>query len=441
MTKRLVKLSVATALGLVTMTTASSAVELDTLVIYSQGAADKYDGDVETRINHLVEETNKIYKDSGLDVTMNVVKIQQYDMDDSARSNTILGNIRKDATIAKLRNDVGADNVVMMRPYAHDGMCGIAYQNNYLRDPNATWVQKYMYAHVTIGCGGYVTAHEVGHNSGLGHSEKQGSTGAYSYARGHGVQDTFTTVMAYSGVYNGKKVYKYSSPLLECTNGLPCGIAEGEDKEADAVKALKQTLPLMENFRVHIDVADNNNTDDNNGTTDGADKLATALKAYNDQKTVVSDNINKLKELRATSRELRADFLDVRDEYMKIRADFLAVRAELKAILSDYRDVVVVYRQARADYKAKKISREEFLDARANLIDIIDEYRTFRSEEYLPVRDELRTFRAEELKPAYAEYKTSVIATRAFYNDVYKPSKVKLAELRKAYLDLKKVNG
>jgi len=440
MTKRLVKLSVATALGLATMTTASLAVELDTLVIYSQGAADKYNGDVETRIDHLIETTNKIYKDSGLDVTMNAVKVQQYDMNDSARSGTVLGEIRTDPTIAKLRNEVGADNVVMMRPYAHDGVCGIAYQNNYLRDPNATWVEKYMYAHVTIGCGGYVTAHEVGHNSGLGHSEKQGSTGAYKYARGHGVQDTFTTVMAYSGVYNGKKVYKYSSPLLECTNGLPCGIAEGEDKEADAVKALKQTLPLIEKFRAHIDNPDNNNTD-NNGTTDGADKLAAALKAYNDQKTVVSDNLNKLKELRATSKELRADFLDVRDEYMEIRADFLDVRAELKKILSDYRDAVTTYKQAKVDYKNKKITKKAFLDARANLIDIRDEYKTFRSEEYLPALNELKTFRAEELKPLYDDYKKAISVTKTFYKYVYQLSKVKLDELKKAYLELKKANG
>lgn len=288
-----------------------------------------------------------------------------------------------------------------------------------------------MYAHVTIGCGGYVTAHEVGHNSGLGHSEKQGSTGAYTYARGHGVQDTFTTVMAYSGVYNGKKIYKYSSPLLECSNGLPCGIAEGEDKEADAVKALKQTLPLMEKFRAHID------NPDNNGTTDNGDKLAEALKAYNDQKIVVADNLKKLKELRATAKELRTEFIDVRSEYMNIRASFLEVRVELKAIISDYRGLITTYRQARADYRAKRISREEFLAARAELLDIRDEYRTFRSEEYLPARAELRAFRAEELKPAYADYRDAVLATRAFYNDVYKPSKVKLEELKKAYLALK----
>ena len=431
MTRRLVKLSVATALGLATMTTASLAVELDTLVIYSQGAADMYNGDVETRIEHLIETTNKIYKDSGLDVTMNAVKVQQYDMNDSVRSKTVLREITSDQTIAKLRNDVGADNVVMMRPYAHDGLCGIAYRNDSLSNPRAVGIDNLMYAHVTIGCGGYVVAHEFGHNAGLGHSAKQGSTGAYSYARGHGVQDTFTTVMAYSGVYNGKKVYKYSSPDLECTNGLPCGIAEGEDKEADAVKALKQTLPLIEKFRAHIDKPDEN------GTTDNGDKLAKALKAYNDQKTVVANNLKKLKELRVTAKGLRANLLDVRDRYKKVNADFTEVRSELKSILADYRDASTAYKQARADYKDKKITKEALLATRAKYSDAKYDYQTFRSEQYIPASNELKRFRAEELKPISTDYKEAVTATKRFFSDVYQPSKTKLDELEKAYLALK----
>ena len=435
MGEKLVKLSFATVLGLATISTASLAIELDTLVIYSQGVSDKYSGDVETRVEHLIETTNKIYKDSGLNVTMNAVKIQQYDMNDSAKTGTVLKTILNDKTIAELRNKVGADNVVIMRPYAHDGLCGLAYQNNYLNDPEATWVEKYMYAHVTIDCGGYVVAHEVGHNSGLGHSEKQGSIGAYSYARGYGVEDTFTTIMAYSGTYNGKKVYKYSSPLLECTDdGLPCGVEEGETNEADAVKALKQTLPLIEKFRVHIDTRDNNITNtDNNETTD---KLAIALKAYNKQKAVVLENLQKLKELQTNAKELRSSFIDVRNEYKKIRAEFSKVRIEIEGILADYHDALSYYRQAKSDYKNNQITKEAFLKTREDLIRVIDKFKSFRLEKYTPVRNKLREFIDSKLKPAYTAYKEAVLETRTFYNDVYQPSKIKLDELKKAYLEL-----
>lgn len=456
MRKRLVNLSVAATLGLVTVTTGALAVnevvELDTLVLYSQGASDKYGGDAETRINHLIETTNKIYADSGLNVKLNAVKIQQYEMDDSATSGSVLGTIRADTKVAEIRNAVGADNVVMYRPYAGDGACGMAYQNNYLRDPNATWVEKYMYAHVTINCGGYVTAHEVGHNSGLGHSEKQGSTGAYTYARGHGVQDNFTTVMAYSGVYRGSKIYKYSSPALEC-NGLPCGIEEGEEKSADAVKALKQTLPLIEKFRVHIDIPDNNNTDDNNtddndntddnnGTVDsGADKLATALKAYNEQKDKVLEDKTKLTELKAVINEKKEAYLATRTEYNNQRKALSEKRTEYRKLISDYRTVVTKYRTARTDYRAERITKEAFLAVKAELIVARDVYKNYYTNTYKPAYTALKTYRTTVKTEAYSEYKEAYTAYRAFYTDTYRVDVTKLRELRKAYLELKKVYG
>ena len=456
MRKRLINLSVAATLGLVTVTTGALAVnevvELDTLVLYSQGASDKYGGDAETRINHLIETTNKIYADSGLNVKLNAVKIQQYEMDDSATSGSVLGTIRADTKVAEIRNAVGADNVVMYRPYAGDGACGMAYQNNYLRDPNATWVEKYMYAHVTINCGGYVTAHEVGHNSGLGHSEKQGSTGAYTYARGHGVQDNFTTVMAYSGVYRGSKIYKYSSPALEC-NGLPCGIEEGEEKSADAVKALKQTLPLIEKFRVHIDIPDNNNTDDNNtddndntddnnGTVDsGADKLATALKAYNEQKDKVLEDKTKLTELKAVINEKKEAYLATRTEYNNQRKALSEKRTEYRKLISDYRTVVTKYRTARTDYRAERITKEAFLAVKAELIVARDVYKNYYTNTYKTAYTALKTYRTTVKTEAYSEYKEAYTAYRAFYTDTYRVDVTKLRELRKAYLELKKVYG
>jgi len=437
------KLSMVAILALLGVSTSVFAVadaptKLDTLILYSQGAADEYDGDVETRVNHLIATTNKIYEDSGLNVELNTVKIQQYPMDDAATTSTVLSEIRKDANVTAIRNAVGADTVVMYRPYAHDGLCGLAYQNNYLSNPDATWVEKYMFAHVTIDCGGYVTAHEVGHNTGLGHSAAQGSTGAYEYARGHGVQDTFTTVMAYSGVYNGKKIYKYSSPTLDC-NGLPCGIEEGEENAADAVKALRQTLPLVEKFRAHMDT--NDTTDDNGTIDDGGQKLADALKAYEAQKAKVAELKVQRAELRTVRNEKRQDYIDLRTEYKTQRTAYQTKRTAYKELRASYKEVLTRYKQARTNYRSKTITREQFLAVRAELQASRERYKTYYNDTLKPAYTAVKAYNTDVLKPAYAVYREAVTNYKNFNTESYRPALTELKALKKAYLELKKVYG
>jgi len=462
-------LSLATIAGLVTLSSSllvadNNLITLDTLIVYSQGSVDKYDGDAETRINHLITTTNKIYQDSGLNVKLNPVKIQSYPMDDEASSGTVLSAIREDAEITKIRNAVGADHVVIYRPYAGDGACGLAYQNNYLNDPNATWVEKYAFAHISIDCGAYVTAHEVGHNTGLGHSAKQGSTGAYEYARGHGVQDTFTTIMAYSGVYNGTKIYKYSSPTLDC-NGQPCGIEEGEEDSADAVKALFQTLPLVANFREHIIIddgndnnnKDNNNSDngnnndnndnsdngddgdDNNGTVDdSAKKLAVAFKAYNDQKIVVDKDREDLNKLKTIAKEKQDILKELRVEYKKQRTEYKEIQTKYKNLKQAYKVVITEYKQARKDYQAEKITKEQLNRVKAELDSAKDSYKAYYNDILLPTYTSIKAFRKNTIQPAIDEYKEARTTYKTFYTDVYKTDRAKLKELRKTYLQLKK---
>jgi hypothetical protein len=462
-------LSLATIVGLATLSSSLFAVEstsvtLDTLIIYSQGAETLYNGDVETRINYLVESTNKIYKDSGLNVTLNPVKIQQYQMDDTATSGTVLSDIRQDSEIQRIRDEVGADNVVIYRPYANDGACGLAYQNNYLNDPSATWVEAYAYAHISIDCGGYVTAHEVGHNTGLGHSSAQGSVGAYEYARGHGVQDNFTTIMAYETSYNGAKINKYSSPSLDC-NGLPCGIEEGETNAADAVKALIQTLPLVENFREHIvvetnttDTTTDTNTTDNSGeesnTTDpivddgddnsdnnetiddDAQRLADALKAYNDQLAKVDADREELSKLKEIVNDKKDTLKNIRIEYRKQRTAYKEIITEYRKLIKAYRVTIKDYRQARRDYRAKKITKEQFNTVIAKVYTAIDNYKAYYTDVLLPAYTVLKEFKEKTIQPAIDERKEAYTNYRAFYNDVYRADVATLIELKNAYLAL-----
>jgi len=54
--------------------------------------------------------------------------------------------------------------------------------------------------------------------------------------------------MAYGSSFgSAQKMYKFSSPDLEC-NGNACGREEGLEKSADAVKALRQTYPVIARF-------------------------------------------------------------------------------------------------------------------------------------------------------------------------------------------------
>jgi len=493
-------LSLATVVGLATLSTGLFATvdtptTVDTLILYSQGSVNKYGGDAETRINHLITTTNKIYADSGLNLKLNPVKIQQYQMDDRANSGTVLSAIRQDAEVTRIRNEVGADTVVMYRPYAGDGACGLAYQNNYLNNPSATWVEKYAFAHVSIDCGGYVTAHEVGHNTGLGHSAKQGSEGAYKYARGHGVQNTFTTIMAYAGVYNGTKIYKFSSPSLDC-NGQPCGIEEGEQNEADAVKALLQTLPLVENFREHIVIDDgndgddnnddtdngddNNNTDnggnngdddntddgDNNNTNDGgnngdddntddgddgddndgtvddaAKKLANALKAYNDQQAKVDQDKEDLAKLKEIIQDKKDAVTATRGDYRKQRAVYNDTKKEYRNLIKAYRVVLKEYRKAKRDYKREKITQEQLDEVKARLDTAKTTYKTYYNDVVVPAYTVVKEFRATTIQPAIDEYKEARADYRTFYNDVYRADKTKLRELKQAYLKAKRAQG
>ena len=238
----------------------NSLTTIDTLVLYSQDVANKYEGEQETRIEHLITTTNSIFKDSGLNIQINVVKIQQYYMDSNFTARATIKKIQNDTNITKLRNSVGADEVLIYRPYTKDGVCGLGYINHQTNP-------DYAYAYVGINCASYHTAHEIGHNLGLYHSEK--SSPNIGYARGYGIEHEFETIMAYKKEYNGKKVYKFSSPLLDC-DGEPCGIDEGYEHEADAVKAIKNSVLKVASFREHID----NNTS----------KLNKAQKEYEFQK-------------------------------------------------------------------------------------------------------------------------------------------------------------
>lgn len=146
--------------------------------------------------------------------------------------------------VPALRRQFGADLVEMFTPLdAQSDLCGLTNLGGYrtMGDMLSSKESDNAYSLIAINClMGSALAHEIGHNLGLAHSQREnGAGGTLPYATGYGVDGLFVTFMATPSRFgNAARVARFSYPPVRCER-LPCGVNNTDAAfGADAVRGL-----------------------------------------------------------------------------------------------------------------------------------------------------------------------------------------------------------
>jgi hypothetical protein len=230
-----------------TAAVAGDVVDIDVMVVYTPQARDGAGGtaQIQSTIQAAVDITNTAYANSGVDVRLNLVHVQQIGINDSNNSSTDLNNLRNNSTVQNLRNTHGADLVSMI--VESNGACGIGYVQ---RTPGASFA-PFGFQVTTRSCavGNLSFAHEFGHNQGCEHDPANGtspSSASYPYAFGHFHSGAYRTVMSYSNQCTGGCA---RAPYFSNPNVSHQGLATGIANQRENFRTINNTAAIVAAFR------------------------------------------------------------------------------------------------------------------------------------------------------------------------------------------------
>lgn len=242
---------------------------IDVLVVYNDAVVTTYSGDPTARIDHLFAVANQSLSESNVDIELRIAESRQINFDNGDSLGDLLsaaeGGTGVFTDLASIREQTGADLVSILRTDDGGNLCGLASLGGF---PTQGLMARQQHVNTSViesTCADITMIHEIGHNLGLGHSFTQNESGTFVWSRGHGVNNSFSTLMAYASEFNlFSELPYFSNPDLSLCEGSPCGIAIDQSQPADAARSLNAVRFQVANFTGEID-------SDSDGTSDSQD--------------------------------------------------------------------------------------------------------------------------------------------------------------------------
>lgn len=221
----------------------------DVLALYTNGFAEEYPGDeLVAQISYLAGVANTSYANSEVSLTTRVVGLQEIDYTDGGKVENALDDLTNGkgvfSKVAALRNQLGADLVVLLRVFKDDNdACGLGWQMLSL----SSSFEKWAFSVVQVGmitqgssisyCTDQTLAHEMGHNMGCDHDAAYGTNGVFKYSYGYCFYP-YKSVMAYCTSAE-TRVSHFSNPNVSY-DGLATGTEDANN--ARSINKVKLTI-------------------------------------------------------------------------------------------------------------------------------------------------------------------------------------------------------